>query len=121
MTPSLALTQSDVQVALRSFLLSALPSGMVVIEGQDNRVPEPTSGDFAVFTAIRRERIETNVDDYIDTAFTGSIATTVLTVSAMRFGSIAVGNQVFGVGIPAGTSNRILRNRNWRRRNVQSE
>jgi len=88
MTPSLALTQSDVQVALRSFLLSALPSGMVVIEGQDNRVPEPTSGDFAVFTAIRRERIETNVDDYIDTAFTGSIATTVLTVSAMRFGSI---------------------------------
>ena len=58
MTPTV--TQSQIQTALRTFLLSVLPTGWEIFEGQDNRVPEPQITDFVVMTIISRQRLETN-------------------------------------------------------------
>jgi hypothetical protein len=96
--------QSGLQVALRAFLLSVLPSGVSVVEGQDNRVPEPVGSDFVVMTTIRRERIETNVDTFGDVKFTGAISGTTLTVTGVTFGQLAIGNTVWGANIAAGTT-----------------
>ena len=101
--PSPAPTQSQIQTALRSFLLNVLPAGVEVIEGQDNRVPEPQGADFVVMTPIRRTRLSTNIDQQADTLFTGSIAGTTLAVSAITFGTIAVGDPVYGVDVASGT------------------
>lgn len=62
MTPSI--TESQVLKALRSFLLSVLPSGIEVVRGQDNRVPEPKVSNFAVMTPLFMERLSTNVTSY---------------------------------------------------------
>lgn len=97
-------TQSSIQVALRAFLLAILPAGVDVIEGQDNRVAEPQGADFVVMTTILQERLETNVDAYIDCAFTASVAATVMTVTAIQIGSITVGNALLGVGVTPGTT-----------------
>jgi hypothetical protein len=103
-TISLSLTQSQIQTALGLFLLSVLPAGVGVFEAQDNRVPEPEGTDFVIMTTIRRERLETNIDEYADVLFTGSISGTTMDVSAVSYGEIAVGNSVFGVGVTAGTT-----------------
>lgn len=100
---NLSPTESAIQTVLVSFLQSILPAGVPVVEGQDNRVPEPSATDFVVFTPIRRERIETNIDITTDCAFTASIASSVMTVTGMQIGAIGIGNQLFGVGIPVGT------------------
>lgn len=92
-------TQDDIQTAVRSFLLLILPTGVEVVEGQDNRVPEPASSDFAVMWSLRRQRLSTNVDATGDVKFTGSIAGTLLTVTAMSAGVIAKGSWLFGTGI----------------------
>ncbi len=97
--PALLLTQSTAQAVLRSFLQAILPIGTDVIQGQDNRVPEPANVNFVVMTAIRRDRIETNIDTYADTLFNGSINGSVLTVTGTSFGALFPGNQVFGVGV----------------------
>jgi hypothetical protein len=101
-------TQSNVFAQLRSFLLSVLPSGVVVVPAQQNRVPEPVGVDFVVMTQIRQERIETNIDGYADGVFTGSIAGPTMTITAVnpKFpnAQIGIGSTIFGVGITAGTS-----------------
>ncbi len=97
-------SQSNIQVALRAFLLNILPAGTQVIQGQDNRVPEPSVGDFVVITPIRRDRVETNTDTFNDCAFTGSIAAQTLTVTAVELGTITIGNTLFGAGVAAGTN-----------------
>ncbi len=89
-------TQSDVQAALRAFLVGILPSGTTVIEGQDNRVPQPRANNHVVMTPTRRPRISTNVDGDADCAFTGSILGTVLTVTAVDHGELVVGANVDG-------------------------
>lgn len=96
-------SQSATLSVLRSFLRSILPSGVDVIQAQINRVPEPAGVDFVTMNPIRRERIETNIDAYADAVFTGSIAATVLTISAVEFGQLAIGSVLFGVGIVDGT------------------
>ena len=53
-------TQSQLQSALRSFLLSVLPGGWEVFQGQDSRVPEPSALNFVIMTPLSRRRIETN-------------------------------------------------------------
>lgn len=83
--------------------MNVLPAGTPIIAGQANRVSEPAAPDFVVFTPIRRERIETNVDSYQDVVFTGSISGTTLTITAVAQGVIAVGAQVFGTGLVSGT------------------
>jgi hypothetical protein len=67
MSVTVSPTQSNIQTALRSFLVSILPANVPVIEGEDNRVAEPSATDFVVMTVIRRERISTNVDSYDQT------------------------------------------------------
>lgn len=101
MTPSP--TQSNIQAALRSFLLSVLPAGVDVIAGQINRVAEPRAGDFVVLTPSHFKRLRTNQDSFEDVKFTGSIAGTVLTVTDVDFGVIEIGATVFGVGVAANT------------------
>ena len=87
--------QSNVQVALRSFLLSVLPAGTEVIQGQDSRVPEPADVDFVVMTPITRERLATNYTLWADCTFVGFTAGTTLTVTAMTSGTIANGAPLF--------------------------
>ncbi len=97
-------TQSDVQTALRAFLMSVLPSGVDVVEGQDNRVSEPSDTDFVVMTTILRERLSTNFDQFQDCSFIGSVSGATLTVTSVNFGTIQVGNTLFGAGVSAGTT-----------------
>ena len=59
-------TQTDILTALRSFLIAVLPTGIEVVRGQINRVPQPLDADFVVMTPLSRERIETNIDSYAD-------------------------------------------------------
>ena len=80
-----------------------MTTGVEIITAQQNRVPEPEGEDFIVMTPLMHERIETNTDSYADVAFTASIAGTTLTISAMQFGTIMVGQTVFGTNVSAGT------------------
>jgi hypothetical protein len=57
-------TQSGVLTALRAFLRSILPTGVEVIQAQDNRVPEPKGDDFVTMTPILQGRLSTNVHTY---------------------------------------------------------
>jgi hypothetical protein len=91
---------------LRTFLLSVLPAGTEVIKGQINRVPEPASQDFVIFTPIGQSRLAFNTDNYVDSVFTGSISGTLLTITDIQFdeGSpLQVGSFIFGVGVANGT------------------
>ena len=103
MAVTLNLTESQILTVLRAFLLDVLPAGAAVVKAQVNRVPEPAGADFVVMTPLLRSRISTNEDTFNDAAFTGSIAGTVLTVTAVEFGSIIVGAPVYGAGVTAGT------------------
>jgi hypothetical protein len=76
---------------------------MDAIQGQVNRTPEPANQDFAVMWPIMRNRLETNSDEGIDTLFTASITGNVMTVSAIAFGVIEVGNTIFGAGVADNT------------------
>lgn len=96
-------TQDDVQKAVRAFLLTVLPAGVDAIIAIENRVPEPSATSFVVMSPLRMKRLATNVDSSADVKFTGSISGTVLTVTAVAFGAIAVGATVFGVGVTTNT------------------
>jgi hypothetical protein len=96
--------QSQIEQAVRGFLLTVLPAGVEVVRGQDNRVPEPPGTDFVVFWAIRRRRIETNIDSYLDAAGTGAINNAMLSVSFMTLGTILLDAPVLGAGVAVGTT-----------------
>lgn len=66
MSGTLSITQSQTLSALRGFLQSAVPSGVEIVQGQENRVPEPKGVDFISMIPIMRERLETNVTVYTD-------------------------------------------------------
>jgi len=100
---SLTLTEAQALTALRSFLTAILPTDVVVIRGQANRTPEPKAVNFVVITPLFRERLATNVDNYIDAVFTGSIAGNVLTITAVGYGSLVIGSQILGVNVAANT------------------
>ena len=104
MSVTLSITESNITTSLRSYLLSVLPSGVEVVDGQDNRVPEPEGDDFVTMTPILRERIETNVDNYADAAFTGSIAGNTMTITNVLLGVLSVGATLFGTGVTTGTT-----------------
>lgn len=102
--------QSNVQQALRSFLLAVLPATgsdgkpISVIAGQQNRAAEPVGADFVVFTPISFTRLETNLDGYGDVKIAGSIAGNVLTVSEVFFGTVTPEATLFGTGVAPGTT-----------------
>jgi hypothetical protein len=104
MSISLSLTESQTLTALRSFLLSILPTGIEVVRGQDNRVPEPVGPDFVTMTPTLRGRLETNVDAYADAVFTGSIAGNTLTIATVGYGSLSVGSTLLGANLAANTT-----------------
>lgn len=104
MSATLSLTEEQTLVALRSYLLTVLPTGIEVVDGLDNRVPEPTGPDFLTLTPMLRGRLSTNVDTYQDCAFTASVSGTTLTVTEMSLGTIVVGATLFGTGITSGTT-----------------
>lgn len=104
MTISVTPTQSQVFEALRGFLLAVLPSGTPVVKGQDNRVPEPAAGDYVLMTPLRRNRIETNIDEWGDVKFIGSIAVDTLTITTMDSGAVKVGSVVYGTNVAANTT-----------------
>lgn len=97
-------TEDDVLINLRKFMLNVLPSGIDVVRGQVNRVPEVKSPNFVVMTPVRRKRLETNIDSYVDTRFIGSVSGTTLTVTDLSYGSIKPGQTLFGTGVAAGTT-----------------
>jgi hypothetical protein len=99
-------SETDIQTALRGFLLSVLPAGTDAIVGQINRVPEPAAPNFVVFWPIHRRRIATNIDADLDCAFTGSISGTTLTVTAVGANNglaLRNGAVVSGPTVVAGT------------------
>jgi hypothetical protein len=83
-----------------------MATGVEVYEGQDNRVPESPFPDQVVMTPIRSPRLTTNVDDYADGLFTGSITGTTMTITAVAPGyprALSVGSTIFGVGVASRT------------------
>lgn len=62
-------TPADVEIntALRSWLLTVVPTGYEVIQGQTNRWAPPP-GNFMIFTPLMRRRISSNAWTYTDTA-----------------------------------------------------
>lgn len=59
MVPSL--TQTQVEALLRAFLIHILPTGVAVIIGQANRVPEPLVDNYVIMWATLRKRLGTTV------------------------------------------------------------
>lgn len=96
-------TKYDAMSAIRTFLLAVLPAGVEVVAGLDNRVPEPTSQNFAILTPISSLRLETNSTDFVDVFFEASAAGTALTVSTVHYGTISVGQRLYGEDVPANT------------------
>jgi hypothetical protein len=97
-------TRADIQSALRAFLLDILPSGIEVVEGMDNLVPEPQGSDFVVMWGLNRNRLATNVDTDSDVFFTGSIDNTTLTVTGVAYGTILPNTNLFGPNVTTGTT-----------------
>ena len=67
-------TEQDIYTALRAWLLSVLPTGWEVIQGQENLVPMPI-GQFVLMTSNGYERLATNVDKLDNTGLINSINT----------------------------------------------
>lgn len=87
---TISITQTGVQIALRGFIIGALPDVEVIL-GQVNRVPEPSTPDFIVYWPRSQERLATNILSYIDTIVVGSIAGTILTVDSVTQGVVLPG------------------------------
>lgn len=78
-------------------------TGVPVVQGQVNRVPEPKQADLVVMTPLFRKRLATNRDTYKDVVFQGSISGQTMTVTAMTNGLIEVGKTLSCVGIANNT------------------
>jgi hypothetical protein len=74
MTPIPA--QTDIFTALRAILLTIVPSGTEVVQGQDNRVPAPTSTNYVVMTDANRTRLSTNTEDWDRVGTNPTVVTT---------------------------------------------
>lgn len=101
-------TVSNIMQQLGAFVSAVLPSDVVITQGQPNRVAEPAALRFAIMSPPRFERLETNVDTATDANFTGSVAGTTMTITAVdsRFpnGKIGVGSVVFGPNLQPNTT-----------------
>ena len=101
MLPYLETTNSSVQAVIISFLNFISNSQWEVIQGQDNRVPEPIGSSFIVVTPTLKERLSTNVDVFADVAFNAAVSGLILVVSSVRFGTINTIIQpvLWGIGV----------------------
>lgn len=100
---SVSISEKQAFAVVRDFLLSILGETVEVVRGQDNRVPEPKVEDFVVLTPLFRERLETNIDDYFDATFTGSISGTTMTITDVLQGVLTLGSTMFGIGLADNT------------------
>lgn len=91
----LTLTETQELTVLRSFLLSVLPDGVPVVQGQVNKVAQPYESDHVVFWPLSQPRLSTNITDYFDNVITASINGTELSVS-----SIQQDEYPLGTGVP---------------------
>jgi hypothetical protein len=80
-------TDDMIMTALRGFLLGVLPDGTEVVQGQANRVPEPTGDDFVVMTASGRRQLSTTTHHYDHNAQTNVVG---------RSNSLSVQLDVYG-------------------------
>lgn len=96
-------TDYDIYAGLRHFLTLIVPSTCDVIRAQVNRVPEPSSLDFVLMTALRRERLETTTTTWEDVVLEGSIAGTEMTVTSVVGGTLLAGQPLFGPNIAPGS------------------
>lgn len=106
-TVDLTPTQAAIFKTVGSFLVSILPDGFDIVQGQVNRVAQPRNPDFAVMWLLRQGRLSTNGHEFVDGVFTGSIAADVLTITAVdpNFAEpLKPGHQIFGVDMVAGTA-----------------
>ena len=64
-----SILESDVNTAVRAWLLSILPSGTPIIKGIPNRSAwPPANPGFVAMTLVRRKRLNYNIDSYDETA-----------------------------------------------------
>jgi hypothetical protein len=80
-----------------------MSTGITIVAGQGNRVPEPTNPYFVVITPMFFDRMSTNVDQSVDCKFTAAISGTMMTVSDVATGTLAAGLTIFGTGISSNT------------------
>jgi hypothetical protein len=71
----------DVFTALRTFLVSVLPTEIEVVQAQDNGVPLPL-GNFVTMNNVGKKRTATNINTYVDT---GSNPSNKLTETHIQF------------------------------------
>lgn len=88
-----------VQTLLVNFLTQLFPTGVEIVEGLDNLVPEPVSDNFILLTPRSLGRLAFNIDSFVDVAFTGSISGQVLTVATVSIGTLAPPATLFGTGV----------------------
>lgn len=99
--PGLALSFTEAQgfQIIGQFLQSiCAPSPISVIRqrgetapGQNVNVPEPASDDFILMSSLSQERLEFNETSFADNLFIGSISGSILTVTAITRGTVAIG------------------------------
>jgi hypothetical protein len=99
MTISVVPNDFAMLASLRSFILSLLPDGVEVIKGQTNRVPPPAGSNFVVMTPVRRDRLSTNIDGFVDTRMIGSISGDTLTITEVDYGGLKLGSVILGVDV----------------------
>lgn len=104
MTITVSITDDQINTALRTFLIAVCQAPFEAVVGQENVVPEPATPDFAIYTAIRRSRLGTNLDSGADCRFVASISGTTMAVTEVDYGTIKQGATVFGVNVAAGTT-----------------
>jgi hypothetical protein len=100
-------TEAQIQAALRAFCINVLPSGVDVIQQQDNRVPEPHASSFVDLIPLRRTILATNIHTKLDCAFEGSISGPTMTVGSTQVTNgvgILQGATVTGPGVASGTA-----------------
>lgn len=103
MALSITPTEMQVRTALRGFLVSVLPTGVDVLLGQQNRIPEPSYPAYTVIWPLRHKRLATNLHSFEDCFFPGTIAGTAMMVGTVTGLPLAIGRQVFGPGVAPGT------------------
>lgn len=104
MTITVAPTEDQVFGALGQFMAQIMPSGFMPVRGQVNRAAPPNIANYAVMWPRSRLRLGTNFDEYVDCRFVASIAGTTMTVTAVSYGQLKAGLEVFSVNATVPTT-----------------
>jgi hypothetical protein len=107
MSATLSLTEQQIFTAVGNVLsgfglTSANGLTVAIIQGQVNRAPEPSVPDFVVMWPLSREPLSVPGETSTDVEVTGSIASNVMTVTAVVTGPLAPGQTIYGEGVRAG-------------------